>query len=189
MGWKEILMEDILRLAKEKGSPPDFKDVIKDSKVTREEVEEAVRELERKNLARREGDKIVLTEEGEEAAEVIYTYHRTVEKIFGHKVAHSFEHMGDRISYIEKAVSAVPLTAFEEGEEGILASMEVENPKAIARLMGVGLLPGKRFRVIKAGKDLIVLDVSGKLVMIDSWISERVRGVKVHEEGSPDRPA
>jgi Fe2+ transport system protein FeoA len=162
---------------------------IKDSKVTREEVEEAVKELERKNLARRDGERIVLTEEGEKAAEVIYTYHRTVEKIFGHKVAHSFEHMGDRVSYIEKAGSAVPLTAFGDGEEGVLVSMEVENPKAIARLMGVGLLPGTRFRVIKAGRDLFVLEVSGKLVMVDGWIAERLKGVKAYEEGSPGRPA
>ncbi|WP_297073640.1 hypothetical protein, partial [Thermococcus sp.] len=75
MGWKEILMEDILRLAREKGSPPSFRDVMEDSKVTKEEVEEAMRELERKNLARREGNKIVLTEEGKKAAEIIYNYH------------------------------------------------------------------------------------------------------------------
>ncbi|WP_297501485.1 FeoA domain-containing protein [Thermococcus sp.] len=189
MGWKKILMEDILRLAREKGSPPSLGDVMEDSKVTREEVEEAVRELERKNLARREGERIVLTEEGERAAEVIYNYHRTVERLFGHRVAHSFEHMGDRVGYIEKAGNSIPISTFKPKEEGVLVSMELENPKAIARLMGVGLIPGTRFRVIKAGKDLLVLDVSGRLVMVDGRVAGNLRGVRAYEEGSPGRPA
>ncbi len=189
MGWKKILMEDILRLAREKGSPPSFRDVMEDSKVTKGEVEEAMRELERKNLARREGNKIVLTEEGKKAAEIIYNYHRTVERLFGHRVAHSFEHMGDRVSYIEKAGNAIPLVSFRPKEEGILVSMEVENPKAIARLMGVGLIPGARFRVVKGGKDLFVLDVGGRLVMVDVRVAEKLRGVKAYEEGSPCGPA
>ncbi|WP_297069866.1 FeoA domain-containing protein [Thermococcus sp.] len=189
MGWKEILMEDILRLAREKGLPPSFKDVVEDSKVTREEVEEAVKELEKKKLARREGDRIILTEEGEKAAEVIHNYHKTVERLFGHRVAHSFEHMGERVSYIEKAGSATPLTTFEGGEEGILVSMEVENPKAIARLMGVGLIPGAKFRIIKTGKDMLVLDVGGRIVMVDGRIATKLRGVRAREESPPDRPA
>ena len=189
MGWRKVLMEDILRLAREKGSPPSFGDVMEDSKVTREEVEEAVRELERKNLARREGERIVLTEEGERAAEVIYNYHRTVERLFGHRVAHSFEHMGDRIGYIKKAENAIPISTFKSNDEGVLVSMELENPKAIARLMGVGLIPGTRFRIIKTGKDTLVLDVSGRLVMVDGRVAGKLRGIRAYEKGSPGRPA
>lgn len=187
MGWLEILMEDILRLAKEKGSPPTVEDVMKDSGVTREEVMEAVKELERKGLARMEGKGIVLTENGEKAAEVIYTYHKTVERLLGHRTAHSLEHMGDRIGYLRGAEQARPLSGFREGEEGVVAFMDVENPKVIARLMGVGLIPGARFRVLRKG-DVYVVEVGGRLAVVDGRVAEKIKGVPANE-GSSGGPA
>ncbi len=74
MGWIEILMEDILRLAKEKGSPPTVEDVMRDSGVTREEVKEAVKELKKKGLATMGENGIVLTEKGEKMADIIYIF-------------------------------------------------------------------------------------------------------------------
>ncbi|NJE48223.1 FeoA domain-containing protein [Thermococcus sp. 9N3] len=187
MKWIEILMEDILRLAKEKGSPPTVEDIVVDSGVTKEEVREAVKELEKKGLAKAEGDRIILTREGERAAEVIYNYHRTVEKLFGHSTAHSLEHMGDRISYLEKAGRAKPLTEFKEGTEGVMVFMDIENPKVIARLMGVGLIPGTRFRVVRSG-NVYVLETGGRVVVIDRNVAEKIKGV-ITDEGSPRGPA
>ena len=181
MKWKNILMEDILRLAKEKGSSPTFNDVMEDSRVTKEEVGEAVVELERKNLAKREGEKIVLTEEGEKIAEIIYNYHKTVEKLFGHRTAHSFEHMADRVRYLENVKNSKPLITFGEGEEGVIVSMEFENPKIIARLIGIGLVPGAHFKVIKVREDIFVLNISGRLVIVDGKLTKNLLGVKPFE--------
>ena len=97
--------------------------------------------------------------------------------------------MGDRVGYIEKAENAIPISIFKSNDEGVLVSMELENPKAIARLMGVGLIPGTRFRVIKTGKDTLVLDVSGRLVMVDGRVAGKLRGIRAYEKGSPGRPA
>ena len=180
--WKDILMEDILRLAKEKGSSPTFKDVMEDSGVTREEVGEAVKELERKKLVKREGENIVLTKEGEKTADVIYNYHKTVEKLFGHKTAHSFEHMADKVKYLELAKKSIPLVNFKEGEEGVLINMKVKNPKIIARLIGIGLVPGTKFKIIKVRDNIVVLDISGRLVMIDKKLIKSLFGVKPFED-------
>ncbi len=184
--WKNILMEDILRLAKEKGASPTFKDVMEDSGVTREEVGEAVKELERKKLVKREGNNIVLTKEGEKTAEVIYNYHKTVEKLFGHKTAHSFEHMADRVKYLKMAKNSRPLMAFRGGEEGVLISMEFKNPKIIARLIGIGLVPGTRFKIVKVRDDVLVLNISGRLVIVDKKLTKNLFGVK-SLESSLDR--
>ena len=177
-------MEDILRLAKEKGSSPTFKEVMDDSGVTREEVGEAVKELERKNLVKREGDNIVLTEEGEKTAEIIYNYHKTVEELFGHKTAHSFEHMADKVKYLQMAKNSVPLMSFADGEEGVLISMELKNPKIIARLIGIGLVPGTRFKIVKVRDDVLVLDVSGRLVIVDKKLTNNLFGVKSFESSA-----
>ena len=123
----------------------------------------------------------MLTEEGEKTAEVIYKYHKTVEKLFGHKTAHSFEHMGDKVRYLERAEKSKPLTTFRKGEEGVLISMEFKNPKIIARLIGIGLVPGTHFRVVKVRDDVFVLDISGRLVIIDKKLTKNLFGVKAFE--------
>ena len=188
MNWKRILMEDILRLAREKGSPPTFSDVIEDSKVSRREVEEAVRGLEERHLARRRGEEIVLTGEGEAAANTIYSYHKTVEELFGHRTAHSFEHLGNRVKYLEQAASAERLAGFSEGEEGVIVSMEVESPQLLSRLIGVGLIPGTRFRLVRKSSGHLVFDVGGRLVMIDGKLAGKLLGVR-GEESTPGRAA
>ncbi|NJF24625.1 FeoA domain-containing protein [Thermococcus sp. Bubb.Bath] len=186
--WKRLLIEDILRLAKEKGEPPKVRDVMEDSKVGEEDVKSAVKEMEELGLANFRDGQILLTDKGEKTAEVIYNYHKTVERLFGHGTAHVFEHMGDRVSYLQRAESARPLEELPEGEEHVLVSMNVENPKVIARLLGVGLSPGSVFRIIRKRKDAIILEVNGRLVIIDGELSKRLFGVR-RDEGTASRPA
>ncbi len=189
MNWKEILMEDILRLIKEKKSAPSIRDVIEDTKVSKSAVKETIKALEGKKLVKMDKGKITLTEKGDEIAEAIYNYHRATEKLFGHKVAHSFEHMRDKSNYLKDASHSTPLDSFEEEEEGVIVGMEVENPKVLSRLMGIGLVPGIKFKIVKNSGDMIVLNIGERLIMVDHTTSGRIRGVKSYEENLANRPA
>ncbi len=172
-------MEDILRLAKEKNNPT-IEDVIEDSKVGKEDVKEAIKELENKDLINFKKGEIILTEKGEKAAEIIYNYHKMVENIFGHRTAHSLEHLSGR--YIEEAKTlgknAVPINKFEEGEEGMIALLEIENPRILSRIMGVGISIGKKFSIIKIRKDGIILEIDGRLIILDRELEKYILGVK-----------
>ena len=177
VNWIEILMEDILRLAKEKETPT-IAEVIQDSKVQREDVEKAIKELEKKGLVTFKNNRIILTEEGDKSASIIYDYHRTVEKLFGHTVAHSFEHLGkDKIKLLEKEIEKTKvLKDFNENEEGKIISLKIENPKIIARLMGLGVIPGVLFKVIKIRKDVIILNIERRIVILDTELTDKILG-------------
>ncbi len=188
--WLRILMEDILRLSKEKKEPPTVEDVMQDSKVRKDDVKKAIKGLKKKNLAKMEGNKIILTSDGEKAAQVIYNYHKTVEALFGHKVAHSFEHLGeDKIQLLKRSIGeAKPLEDFMKNEEGEIISLEVENPKILSRLIGVGITPGNMFKVIKLRKDVIILDITHRLVLVDRKLADKIFG-RNENSGSFSRPA
>jgi Mn-dependent DtxR family transcriptional regulator len=177
VNWMEILMEDILRLAKEKESPT-ILEIIQDSKVQREDVEKAIKELEKKGLITFKNNRVILTEEGDKAASIIYNYHRTVEKLFGHTVAHSFEHFGeDKIKLLENEMGKTkPLKDFSENEEGKIISLKIENPKIIARLMGLGIIPGVLFKVIKVRRDAIILSIEHRIVILDTELTDKILG-------------
>jgi DNA-binding MarR family transcriptional regulator len=187
MNWKRILREDILRLAKEKESPT-VQDIVDDSKVSRRDVEGAVGELEREGLLERDGDRISLTADGEKAAAAIYESHRTVEDLFGHQTAHAFEHMADRIDYLRRAGEAKPLASFSDGEEGVFIVISIDNPKVLARLIGVGVTPGTAFRLVKKRGDVLVLEVGGRITLVDSKLASAILGVGRHA-GPAYRPA
>jgi Fe2+ transport system protein FeoA len=177
-----FLMEDILRLAKEKENPT-IDDIMEDSKVGEREVKEAIKELGNRKLVKFKDGKISLTDRGEEVAGVIYNYHKTIEKIFGHRVAHSVEHLGK--DYIEKAKilgkNAVPLEEFSEGERGVVALLEIEDSRVLSRLVGIGVTIGTEFSVVKFRKDGILLDIDGKVVIIDRKLGKLIFAVKKNE--------
>jgi len=101
-GWLRLLMEDIMRLSREKSSPLMVEDVTADCGVEKEEVMDAVYQLERKGLVRFEKKRLFLAEQGEKVADVKYNYHRIVEEILGHNVAHALEHLGDTAEKVKK---------------------------------------------------------------------------------------
>jgi Fe2+ transport system protein FeoA/predicted transcriptional regulator len=189
VNWMEILMEDILRLAKEKESPT-ISEIIQDSKVQREDVEKAIKELEKKGLVTFKNNRIILTEEGDKSASIIYNYHITVEKLFGHTVAHSFEHLDkDKIKLLKNEIGKTkPLRDFSENEEGKIISFKIENPKVIARLMGLGIIPGASFKVIKVRRDAIILNIERRIVILDTELTDKILG-ESQSEYTFSRPA
>ena len=188
ISYLRFLMEDILRLAKEKNNPT-IGDIMRDSKVGKEDVKEAIKELEKKDLISFKGGKIILTEMGEKTAQIIYNYHKIVEDIFDHRTAHSLEHFSKE--YVEEAKTlgknAISLDKFRESEKGIIALLEIENPKILSRLMGVGITIGKKFSIIKIRKDGIILEIDGRLIILDRELEKYILGVK--NESSVTWPA
>ena len=176
-------MEDILRLAEEENKSPTISEVMQDCKVQRGDVEEAIKELEKKELAIFKNNKIMLTSQGKNAASIIYKYHKTVENLFGHVVAHSFEHLGEpEIKLLEKEGSKTKtLKDFEENEEGTVITLKIENPKILSRLMGVGIIPGKTFKMIKVREDMIILSIDQQIVILDRSLANKVLGESLNE--------
>ncbi len=178
VGWLRFLMEDIMRLYREKNSSLTVKDVMDDCNVERSDVMEAIRELERRGLAKFEDGLLSLTSKGEEAADVIYNYHRIVEDLLGHDVAHALEHIGKTAEKVKKLEGeAKALEEFRESEKGIIAYFEVRNPKIVSRLLGVGLSPGVPFRVVRSRGDSIVLEVNDRLIVLEKELGKSVVGV------------
>ncbi|MCD6450279.1 MAG: FeoA domain-containing protein [Thermotogaceae bacterium] len=178
--WMRLLMEDIMRLSREKDSPLSVEDVMEDSSVDRQEVKEAIERLEKRGLAKFERGHLALTEQGEKVADVIYNYHRVIEEVLGHEVAHALEHFSEAAEKIKiLGEKAKPLEKFRENERGVVAYFEIGNPKVISKLLGIGLSPGVSFRVIKYRKDGFVLEVGGRLVVLGRELGKGIAGVSM----------
>lgn len=189
MNWLNFLMEDILRLAKEKNNPT-VEDIIKDSKVGREDIKKAIEELEKKNLINFTNEKINLTKKGEKLANIIYEHHKMIEDAFDHRTAHSLEHFTKKYVDEAKAIGkkAIPIDKFMEGENGLIALFEIEDPRILSRLIGVGITIGAGFSIVKLRRDGIILEIDGRLVIIDRGLGKYILGVK-KDENSLARPA
>ncbi len=181
--WLRILMEDILRLAEEENKSPTIFEVMRDCKVQREDVLEAIKALEENKLVVFKNNKIILTSQGKDAASTIYKYHKIVEDLFGHTVAHSFEHLGEsEIKLLEKEGNKTKaLEDFEENEEGKVITLKIENPKILSRLMGVGIIPGKTFKTIKVREDMIILSIDQQIVILDRSLANKILGESLNE--------
>ncbi len=178
MDWIKILIEDILRLYKEKGRPLKLKEIEEDTKLETDDLSEGLKELRKRKLAELRGDTLYLTPEGEAIAQSIYDYHKAMEALFPHEIAHSMEHLSEGERERAKSLSRDSKPIDEIDGEGIISSIEIENPKLLARVIGIGLTPGSKFKVIKVRDDVVIVNLGGRLVAIDRSLSRRVRGQK-----------
>ena len=150
-----------------------------------EEVIEAIQQLERRNLAKFKNKNLTLTEQGEKVADVIYNYHKIVEEVLGHNVAHALEHLGEFAEKIKKlSGDAKPLEKFRESEKGVVAYFEVRNPKLISRLLGAGLSPGVPFQIIKSRKDGFAVETNGRIIVLGKELGKSIVGVSRVEGAS-----
>ncbi|MCS7232885.1 MAG: FeoA domain-containing protein [Synergistetes bacterium] len=180
MDWLKILIEDILRLLKEKDKPLSIREIELDTKSEISDIREAIEKLKEKNLVKEEKGCLSLTKEGEETAKRIYDYHKAIESLFSHEVAHSIEHLEEDVRERVKIIKgeAKPI---EEMEEGIISAIKVENPKTLSRIIGIGLIPGASFKVLKLRDDVIILESKGRLIALDRALSKSLLGVERNE--------
>ncbi|NIA09651.1 MAG: hypothetical protein GWP10_07965, partial [Nitrospiraceae bacterium] len=94
--------------------------------------------------------------------------------------AHSLEHLGKED--IEKAKklgkNAVPINDFKEGGSGVIALLEVEDPRILSRLIGIGLTIGAKFTVLKIRNKELILSVNGRPVIIDRDLGKYILGAR-----------
>jgi Mn-dependent DtxR family transcriptional regulator/Fe2+ transport system protein FeoA len=177
--------EDILRLLREKNGSARVEDV--EREVGGGDIlQSALESLERDGLIRRSDSIIELTGEGARAAEEVYRRHveleerlRDVFEDLAHQVAHFAEHAEMSPEVIEKLARGrriVSLAELEKGRTGRLIAVVNAEPAVVARLYGVGLLPGRPIRVLAKGGGVVLVEVGveGRVAAIDSGIASRV---------------
>ena len=183
--------EDVLRYLLENKGRSTIKEAIKDIG-EKDLVEKAVAELESEGLVKRENDIIELTNKGAEKAQRIYEHHRLAEtllervlgkKISVHEAAHAIEHLDIDVRNLVKGLEAGRVSLLSElgpGSYARVLAIMVPRPSMLARLYGVGVLPGRRIRVVSKTKDLVIVEagLGAHLAAIDSDIARRIIVIK-----------
>jgi len=189
MNWLQVLIDDILRLYREKNKPLSIEEIMDETNVNRTEAVNAIKEMKRKGLAEFK-QRLSLTKKGEEKAEMVYERHKAIENFFGgkeaHEIAHSLEHFlkKEDIESLQDMIykEKKPLKNFEEGEKGIIVASTINDPKVVSRLIGVGISPASRFRVEKKRDDEMIIFTHNKMVVIDSNIADRIYAIREENE-------
>jgi Fe2+ transport system protein FeoA/predicted transcriptional regulator len=188
-----IAVEDILRFLKEAGGKTDYQETIRE--IGEEELaEEAINQLIHKDMIRRVNGKLELTEKGRLEADRIYDLHATIEKnlsritglspIERHLIAHSIEHLALDKHFILKLIRPPlkRLIEVREDEEVRIIAILDPRPSILSRLFGLGLLPGRKVRIISRSPGLYIVNVSGGLglVAIDYEVAAKILVVGEH---------
>lgn len=181
---ERVAREDVLRLLRERGGRAGVDEVYRE---VGELAEAAVRRLEREGLVRRRGGTVELTVEGSRAAEEVYRRHVEVEErlkrvlrgVNAHDIAHFAEHLDVDPGMLEKLASCgriVTLDRLGKGGTGRILGVLGSKPQLVARLYGVGLLPGRRVRVLARGGNVVVVEVGGegRVAALDADVASRV---------------
>ena len=192
--WLQVLIDDILRLSKEKNKPISIEEIMKETNVNKSDAMDAIKEMKKEGLAEFK-KKVELTEKGKEKAKVVYERHKAIEDFFGgreaHEIAHALEHFlgKDDIEQLKSMAreKKEKLSDFREGEEGIIVASIINEPKIISRLIGVGLSPMTHFRIEKRREDGLIINAHKKLVVIDPSLANKIYAIKVRNEGIINR--
>jgi Mn-dependent DtxR family transcriptional regulator/Fe2+ transport system protein FeoA len=171
--------EDVLRLAAEKGGSATIRDIV-DEIGDSELASKAIDVLTKEGLITRSQDLVSLTDKGKKIAEDILKIHKAIEEFMkDHQLAHSLEHT--KIS--PKALSNIlsrgrikVLTELGTGGVGRVVAVADPRPSLVARVYGVGLLPGRRVRVVARSRGLVVLEVGSeaRVVALDEDVASKV---------------
>ncbi len=189
MNWLQILIDDILRLYREKNRPLSIEEIMDETNVNRIEAIDAIKEMKKEGLAEFK-QKLSLTKKGKEKADIVYERHRAIENFFGgkeaHEIAHSLEHFlkKEDVKSLQDIVNKKKdcLRNFEEGEKGIIVASTINDPKIVSRLIGVGIFPASHFKVEKKRNDEIIISTHNKIVVIDSNLANKIYAIREENE-------
>ena len=186
----EITEDDILRFLAEEGKSVGKSRVIAEVG-ERELAEKAIADLEEKGLVKSRGDLLELTEKGKAVADKIYIRHKAIEDVFnklnitGHIAAHYIEHLELDPSELRKLLKGrvETLTNLNEGDTGRILVVMDPRPSVVARLYGVGLLPGRWFKMLSKNPGVVIVMVGyeARVVSVDKDIASKVL-VTIEEE-------
>lgn len=175
--------DDVLRFLGEKGASS-IESVVEEVG-DRDLALTALESLERRGLVRRRGDRVELTREGRERARAILEPHVVAERIASrlggvepHVVAHCLEHFPESIRLLERLRPRRPVRLVElpRGAWGYVIGIVYPRPRILARLLGAGVVPGRRVGVFAStpAAVLVIVGSSGRLVALDRRIAEAV---------------
>ena len=187
--WLNLFIGDILRLLREKNKSLSIREIMDDTNVDKYESQRAVKTMEKQGLVRFENNNVSITEKGSRKAEGLYRAHKIIENFLGggkhaHIIAHTLEHIlsDEKVKDIKEILSrkknAIKLDNVESGFKGIIIAVEEKDPKIIARLLGLGILPGNEFEIIKRRKDSTILFINGRMAVIGTNLCKKIFVIK-----------
>ena len=163
--------------------------------------------LEAKGWLRRDGAKLSLTPVGAEVARNLLDRHQTAERFFNeilgeppaaaHAAAEKLEHVISRRALDElkdslaRARGATPLVELSLNEEGTLVAVKDPGGRSFSRLMGMGLSPGARLKLIgRLPNGATIVEMNGGKAAIATEIARAifVRKDSGHEDHNSSRP-
>ena len=188
---ERIAREDILRLLGEKGGEAREEDVAREVGDA-ELASRVIANLVKEGLLEKSGSRLVLTEKGRGEAENLLHLHREAERLLArlgepHEAAHAVEHFGEALRVLRRLPlsRAVSLTELPVGGSGYVVAVRHPLPRVIARLVGAGVVPGRRVRVAARLPTVVLVEVgaSGRLVALDRRLAESVLVVPLGSGG------
>lgn len=157
--------------------------------------------LEAKGWLRRDGAKLSLTPIGTEVARNLLDRHQTAERFFNeilgeppaaaHAVAEKLEHvisrraLGELKESLARARGATPLVELPLNEEGTVVAVKDPGGRSFSRLMGMGLSPGARLKLIgRLPNKAVIVEINGGKAAIAAQIARAifVRSDEEHED-------
>ena len=163
--------------------------------------------LEAKGWLRTDGAKLSLTPIGTEVARDLLDRHQTAERFFNeilgeprdaaHAAAEKLEHVISQQALEElkeslaRARGATPLTDLLPGEGGTIVAVRDPGGKSFSRLMGMGLSPGARLKLIgRLPNGAAIVEINGGKAAIATGIARAifVRKDSGHEDHNSSRP-
>ena len=173
---QRLAREDVLRHLAEKGGTSSMDEIARDLG-DQELAAAAVESLSRQGLVERRGRLVRLTDAGAREAEAVLRRHRAAEEAFkkllgageAHVAAHSLEHLGVDVARLLRPGGHVArLSELERGSIARILAVLTPNPTMLARLYGVGIVPGRRVRVLSRAGGLVIVDAGGgRLAALD----------------------
>ena len=147
--------------------------------------------LEAKGWLRKDGSELFLTPIGTEVARDLLDRHETAERFFNellgeplsaaHAAAEKLEHVISRRA-LEKlkeslahARGATPLVDLSEGERGTIVAIRGPGGRSFSRLMGIGLSPGARLKLIaKLPNGTMIVEINGGKTAVAMQIARAI---------------
>jgi len=188
----EVLKEDILRIAAERGQKAPLQSIAAEIKAPPPLVSKAVGALHQEGLVSVDDSSIQLTAAGAISAKQILAKHLAVENYYSnrrsdqeaHRLAHLLEH------YVSREVSAnmaklsslretgIPLRAFGLHRQGLIAEIQFPDHTLFERLVSLGVFPGVVMEVTHSLPTGLVVKVGERKIALDHSIAA---GIEVAE--------
>ncbi len=203
--------EDILRLLLERtggGAALPGGSIQQELALSRSEFAALIFGLKQRGLLRETSAGLSLTPTGIKIARDLLDRHETAERFFmevlgeplptAHAAAEQLEHaishqaLKELKEALRRTQGAVPLSTLASDDAGTLVALKDPGEKTFARMMGIGLYPGTKLKVVgKMPNGAMIVEINGVKIAIAAEIAAAVfvRKGDPDEDGHPRRPA